>query len=104
MDNITEKSVSQLLSSHVGLVGIWNGYRLKNSGKKNQHHYRRNGRLYVVYRNKKGEIEHILSEIFYKTIQNSTSKLTNKVSKHSNPQLELRLNREFMRYQKYKNQ
>jgi len=103
MDNITEKVIKHLLSSHVGLVGTWRGYKLKNVGKRNMHHYRRNGRLYIVKRNKRGETEHILSEIFYKTIQNSCANLTSKMSKNANPQLEMELHKDFMTYQMYKN-
>ena len=103
MDNIYKNCIRELLSSHVGLVGIWRGSKLKNAGRKNQHHYRRNGRLYVVYRNKYGEYEHILSEIYYKTIKNSSSPLSNKVSKNANPSQKLRLDRDFLAYQEYKN-
>jgi len=99
---LTQKSVKKLLSSHVGLVGIWRGKRLKNVGQKNQHHYRKDGRLYVVYRNKRGELEHILSEVYYKTINNSCSPLHYRISKNTNVQEQFELDRDFKTYQYYK--
>ena len=30
------------------ILNVWNGIALKNKGKANAHHYRRDGRLYVV--------------------------------------------------------
>ena len=66
------------------------------------HHYRRDGRLYVVSRNKRGEMEHILSDVYYKTINNSCSPLHARLSKNSNPQQDLELNRDFATYQMYK--
>lgn len=75
----------------------WNGNRLKNVGKANQHHYRRDGRLYIVCRTKLG-LEHKLSETLYKTINNSTCKLSNRMSKNSNPTQQLKLTRDFLTY------
>ena len=79
------------------ILDTWNGNKLKNKGKTNQHHYRRDGRLYVVVRTKQG-LEHKLSNVLYKTINNSCCNLTNRMSKHSNPAQDVRLTREHLTY------
>ena len=83
-----------------GILDIWNGNKLKNKGKVNQHHYRRDGRLYVVVRTKQG-LEHKLTDVLYKTINNSTCNLTNRMSKYSNPAQDVRLTGEHLAYIKY---
>ena len=80
-----------------GILEVWQGKKLKNAGKSNAHHYRRDGRLYVVVRTKLG-LEHKLSNVLYKTINNSSCKLTSRMSKYSNPKQQLKLTRDFLTY------
>ena len=82
------------------ILDIWNGNKLKNKGKSNQHHYRRDGRLYVVVRTKQG-LEHKLTDVLYKTINNSSCNLTSRMSKHSKPAQDVRLTREHLAYIKH---
>ena len=79
------------------ILEIWNGNKLKNKGKTNEHHYRRGGRLYIVERTKQG-LEHKLSNVLYKTIDNSSCNLTSAISKNSNPSQQVRLTREHLSY------
>ena len=80
-----------------GILEIWNGNKLKNKGKSNQHHYRRDGRLYVVVRTKMG-LEHKLSDVLYKTINNSSCSLTSRMSKYATPSQDVRLTKEHLAY------
>jgi len=82
------------------ILNVWNGIALKNKGKANAHHYRRDGRLYVVTRTQLG-LEHKLSDVIYKTISNSTSRLTSKMSKYSNPTQQARLTKKHLAYAKH---
>ena len=82
------------------ILDVWNGIALKNKGKANAHHYRRDGRLYVVTRTQLG-LEHKLSDVMYKTISNSTSSLTHRMSKYSNPTQQARLTKTHLAYAKY---
>ena len=79
------------------ILDIWNGNKLKNKGKTNQHHYRRDGRLYVVVRTKQG-LEHKLTDVLYKTINNSSCSLTSRMSKNANPTQSVRLTKEHIAY------
>ena len=84
-----------------GILEVWNGKRLKNVGKPNQHHYRRDGRLYTVVRTKMG-LEHKLSDVLYKTINNSSSNLSSRMSKNANPTRDWNMTRDFLTYQRSK--
>jgi len=84
-----------------GILEVWNGKRLKNVGKPNQHHYRRDGRLYTVVRTKMG-LEHKLSDVLYKTINNSSCNLSSRMSKNANPTRAWNMTRNFLTYQRSK--
>lgn len=84
-----------------GILEVWNGKRLKNVGKPNQHHYRRDGRLYTVVRTKMG-LEHKLSETLYKTINNSSCRLTSRMSKNANPTRDWNMTRDYVTYHRAK--
>ena len=84
----------------IGKLEEWNGKKLKNKGKANEHHYRIDGRLYTVSRTKLG-LEHKLSEALYKTVNNSSGKLTNKMSKYNNPTQQARMTKNHLAYAEY---
>ena len=83
------------------ILAEWNGNKLKNKGKLNMHHYRRNGLLYVVLKTSKGIVHEVNTSVRYETIENSTCAMTSRMSKHSNHKLSMELDKNFMTYQEY---
>ena len=97
---IEKKRITIITPKEDGILETWNGNRLKNKGKRNAHHYRRDGRLYIVVR-KQGIIEHKLTDVLYKTINNSTCPLSSRMSKNATPKLDMVLTKNYLAYKKH---
>ena len=79
----------------------WKQYRLKRANTNAPYHYRRNGKLYLVLKDKANNIIHKLQNIEYNTLQNTCCKLSNKMSKNARPAQSVELDAAHLAYIKY---
>ena len=97
----TPKVKKQLLSytpkNSGEIMKEWYGYKLKNKGKINLHHYRRNGLLYLVIKTDKGLVHEINDRVSYPTIENSTCPISSSMNKNSNHSQNMQLDKNFLR-------
>ena len=83
------------------IVSKWQQYRLKRKNSKCPYHYRRNGKLYLVLKDKEGNLFHKLQRFEYDVLDNTTCRLSNKKSKNANPSQQLELDKAHFTYIKY---
>ena len=83
------------------IVSKWKQYRLKRANTNAPYHYRRNGKLYLVLKDKENNIIHKLQKLEYDVKDNTTCRLSNKKSKNAKPAQKLKLDAAYMAYKEY---
>jgi hypothetical protein len=96
------KKLSSLSSPYIPknkgwIVEEWNGKKLKNRGKKNLHHYRINGVLYLVIKTDKGLVHEINDRVEYYTEKSSSCPMSSRMNKNTNFKQQMELDKEFLR-------
>lgn len=83
------------------IVWQWQQYKLKRANSNAPYHYRRNGKLYLVLKDKEGNIIHKLQKLEYNVLDNTTCPLSNKKSKNANPSQAIELNAAHLAYKEF---